>query len=102
MQLASAVKAEAIQTLQQLHFFAPRHVNLSALVPDLIKGLASQDLPLRRACASCLRQLSQREARELSDHGKLCIQDAGRTACRSLEGLYKAAADPFDRHSLLL
>ena len=33
------VQAEAIQALQQLHLFAPRHVNLSILVPKLIKAL---------------------------------------------------------------
>ena len=31
----SQVKAEAISCLQQLHLFAPRHVNLSTLVPHL-------------------------------------------------------------------
>ena len=31
----SVVGAEAIACLQQLHMFAPRHVNLSTLVPDL-------------------------------------------------------------------
>ena len=31
----SVVGAEAIACLQQLHMFAPRHVNLSSLVPHL-------------------------------------------------------------------
>lgn len=31
----SLVQAEAIACLQQLHMFAPRHVNLSSLVPNL-------------------------------------------------------------------
>ena len=33
------VKAEAIVCLQQLHMFAPRHVNLSSLVPVLCVSL---------------------------------------------------------------
>lgn len=31
----SLVQAEATGCLQQLHLFAPRHVNLSSLVPTL-------------------------------------------------------------------
>lgn len=31
----SLVQAEAITCLQQLHMFAPRHVNLTSLVPHL-------------------------------------------------------------------
>ena len=31
----SMVQAEAISCLQQLHLFAPRHVNLTTLVPHL-------------------------------------------------------------------
>lgn len=31
----SLVQAEAIACLQQLHMFAPRHVNLTTLVPHL-------------------------------------------------------------------
>ena len=31
----SQVQAEAVACLQQLHLFAPRHVNLSTLVPHL-------------------------------------------------------------------
>lgn len=31
-----AVQAEAITCLQQMHMFAPRHVNLSTLVPVLV------------------------------------------------------------------
>ena len=31
----SLVEAEAISCLQQLHLFAPRHVNLTTLVPHL-------------------------------------------------------------------
>ncbi|XP_072169312.1 HEAT repeat-containing protein 5B-like [Diadema setosum] len=64
----SVVGAEAIACLQQLHMFAPRHVNLSTLVPDLCTALGSQHLLLRRAAVACLRQLSQREAREVCEY----------------------------------
>ncbi|KAB7498931.1 HEAT repeat-containing protein 5B [Armadillidium nasatum] len=60
------VQAEAVTCLQQMHMFAPRHVNLSSLVPSLV--LKSRHLLLRRAAVSCLRQLSQREAWEVCEH----------------------------------
>lgn len=62
------VQAEATGCLQQLHLFAPRHVNLSSLVPSLCKTLASNYLMLRKAAVSCLRQLAQREAKEVCEH----------------------------------
>ncbi|KAL0275721.1 UNVERIFIED_CONTAM: hypothetical protein PYX00_003499 [Menopon gallinae] len=62
------VQAEATGCLQQLHLFAPRHVNLSSLVPNLCKTLSSHHLLLRKAAVSCLRQLSQREAKEVCEH----------------------------------
>ncbi|XP_063873685.1 HEAT repeat-containing protein 5B-like [Scylla paramamosain] len=62
------VQAEAIACLQQMHMFAPRHVNLSSLVPMLVKKLSCNHLLLRRAAVSCLRQLSQREAWEVCEH----------------------------------
>lgn len=63
----SLVQAEAIACLQQLHMFAPRHLNLSSLVPHLCENLSSSHLLLRRAAVSCLRQLATREACEVSD-----------------------------------
>ena len=92
MHIEPIIQAEAIQALQQLHLFAPRHVNLSALVPELIKALKSRDLSLRRACVSCLRQLSQREAKEVSDHARSFMKEKaqdlsiGLAEFRSLEG----------------
>ncbi|XP_077537037.1 HEAT repeat-containing protein 5B isoform X2 [Haemaphysalis longicornis] len=62
------VQTEAISCLQQLHMFAPRHVNLSSLVPVLCSALNCPHLLLRRAAVACLRQLSQREAREVCEH----------------------------------
>ncbi|KAK3093785.1 hypothetical protein FSP39_020183 [Pinctada imbricata] len=63
----SLVQAEAIACLQQLHMFAPRHVNLTSLVPHLCATLGSAHLLLRRAAVACLRQLVTREAKEVSD-----------------------------------
>ncbi|GLH08860.1 HEAT repeat-containing protein 5B [Gryllus bimaculatus] len=62
------VQAEATGCLQQLHLFAPRHVNLSSLVPTLCRTLSSRHLLLRKAAISCLRQLVQREAKEVCEH----------------------------------
>lgn len=62
----SLVQAEAIACLQQLHMFAPRHVNLNTLVPHLCDILSSSHLLLRRAAVACLRQLVTREAKEVS------------------------------------
>lgn len=62
------VQAEATGCLQQLHLFAPRYVNLSNLVLTLCRTLSSDYLILRKAAVSCLRQLTQREAKEVCDH----------------------------------
>ncbi|PVD26321.1 hypothetical protein C0Q70_13992 [Pomacea canaliculata] len=62
----SLVQAEAIACLQQLHMFAPRHVNVNTLVPHLCDILTSSHLLLRRAAVACLRQLVTREAKEVS------------------------------------
>nr|CAB3252346.1 HEAT repeat-containing protein 5B-like [Phallusia mammillata] len=61
------VQAESISCLQQLHLFAPRHVELSTLVPRLGRCLSSWHLILRRASVSCLRQLSQKEAADVCE-----------------------------------
>ena len=34
------VQAEAVTCLQQMHLFAPRHVNLSTLVPTLVVSIS--------------------------------------------------------------
>lgn len=62
------VQAEVTGCLQQLHLFAPRHVNLSALVLSVCRTLSSNYLVLRKAAVACLRQLAQREAREICEH----------------------------------
>ncbi|XP_006835427.1 PREDICTED: HEAT repeat-containing protein 5A [Chrysochloris asiatica] len=69
------VQAQAISCLQQLHMFAPRHVNLSSLVSCLCVNLCSPYLLLRRAVLACLRQLVQREATEVSEHAVLLAKD---------------------------
>lgn len=103
----SLVQAAAISCLQQLHMFAPRHVNLSSLVPCLcVRQLMPQDtrtaalpclnlhttfllscvmqvhlssshLLLRRAAVACLRQLAQREAAEVCEYAMSLAKRAG-------------------------
>lgn len=103
----SLVQAAAISCLQQLHMFAPRHVNLSSLVPCLcvrqrqvednqqqfhfvlmlkpvsLLGcgtqvhLSSSHLLLRRAAVACLRQLAQREAAEVCEYAMSLAKRAG-------------------------
>ncbi|XP_032964232.1 HEAT repeat-containing protein 5A isoform X2 [Rhinolophus ferrumequinum] len=79
------VQAQAISCLQQLHMFAPRHVNLSSLVSCLCEilldnsvlvNLCSPYLLLRRAVLACLRQLVQREATEVSEHAVMLAKDS--------------------------
>ncbi|XP_053331518.1 HEAT repeat-containing protein 5A [Spea bombifrons] len=69
------VQAQSISCLQQLHMFSPKHVNLSSLVPTLCVHLCSPHLLLRRAVLSCLRQLAQREAAEVSQHAMNVAKD---------------------------
>ncbi|XP_055550185.1 HEAT repeat-containing protein 5B isoform X2 [Wyeomyia smithii] len=69
------VQAEATGCLQQLHLFAPRHVNLSTLVPNLCQNLNSNYLMLRKAAVSCLRQLTTREAKEVCEHALNLVSD---------------------------
>ncbi|XP_043914483.1 HEAT repeat-containing protein 5B isoform X2 [Protopterus annectens] len=73
----SLVQAAAISCLQQLHMFAPRHVNLSSLVPSLCVHLCSSHLLLRRAAVACLRQLVQREAAEVCEYAMIMVKNAG-------------------------
>ncbi|XP_008565380.1 PREDICTED: HEAT repeat-containing protein 5A, partial [Galeopterus variegatus] len=70
------VQAQAISCLQQLHMFAPRHVNLSSLVSCLCVNLCSPYLLLRRAVLACLRQLVQREAAEVSEHAVMLAKES--------------------------
>ncbi|KAM6973609.1 HEAT repeat-containing protein 5A [Aplochiton taeniatus] len=81
------VQAQAISCLQQLHMFAPRHVNLASLVPSLCEilldysmlvNLCSSYLSLRRAVVACLRQLAQREALEVSEHAVALVKELPR------------------------
>ncbi|XP_052870184.1 HEAT repeat-containing protein 5B isoform X2 [Anopheles cruzii] len=74
------VQAEATGCLQQLHLFAPRHVNLSTLVPNLCQNLSSNYLMLRKAAVSCLRQLTTREAKEVCEHAANLVSDEDRYA----------------------
>lgn len=81
------VQAEATGCLQQLHLFAPRHVNLSALVLSLCKTLSSNYLMLRKAAVACLRQLAQREAKEICEHALSLSSDDPSSIIMSETGL---------------
>ena len=70
----SLVRSEAIYCLQQLHIFAPNFLNLSTFIPQLCATLFSNHLLLRRASVACLRQLAQREAADVREHGLLEIK----------------------------
>ncbi|XP_075452758.1 HEAT repeat-containing protein 5B isoform X5 [Ascaphus truei] len=80
----SLVQAAAISCLQQLHMFAPRHVNLSSLVPCLCVHLGSSHLLLRRAAVACLRQLAQREAAEVCEYAMNLAKNAGDKETRGI------------------
>ena len=82
-QTDSVVQAEAINCLQQLHVFAPRHVKLGTVVRRLCANLSSPHLLLRRATVACLRQLSQREAREVCEHAMAAGTDAAKAQASS-------------------
>ncbi|XP_078491480.1 HEAT repeat-containing protein 5B-like [Ciona intestinalis] len=69
------VQAESVGCLQQLHMFAPRHVEVASLVPRLCRYLSSWHLILRRASVSCLRQLAQKEALEVCQIASTNTQD---------------------------
>lgn len=72
------VQSEAVACLQQLHMFAPRHVDLATLVPQLCIMMQSPHLILRKAAVACLRQLAQREAKEVRDHAQVLIPEGQR------------------------
>ncbi|VDM62668.1 unnamed protein product [Angiostrongylus costaricensis] len=67
------IKSEAISGLQQMHLYGPRYVNLGHLVVDIATFLSSQHLCLRKASLCCLRQLVQREAREVREHAQVLV-----------------------------
>uniref|UniRef100_A0A158R4G2 HEAT repeat-containing protein 5B n=1 Tax=Syphacia muris TaxID=451379 RepID=A0A158R4G2_9BILA len=67
------VEAEAIFSLQQLHLFAPRYVHLDRLVTHLCRLLSSPHLILRKASVCCLRQLVQKEAKEVREHAQTLV-----------------------------
>lgn len=88
------VQAEATGCLQQLHLFAPRHVNLSSLVPTLCGNLSSNYFILRKAAISCLRQLTTREAKEVTEHAiNIFTDDDGLLSEYGLMGVLFAMLD---------
>uniref|UniRef100_A0A674A2M0 HEAT repeat-containing protein 5A n=1 Tax=Salmo trutta TaxID=8032 RepID=A0A674A2M0_SALTR len=92
------VEAQAISCLQQLHMFAPRHVNLASLVPSLCVNLCSSYLSLRRAVVACLRQLAQKEALEVSEHAVALVKELPPEMCLEV-GLEGALFSLLDRES---
>ena len=90
-------QAEALSCYQQLYLYAPKYVSLLTLVPQLFDILqlsqeqidvlddwssaaavvikSSPLVVLRRAAASCLRQLAQREPQELIDHAVRALNE---------------------------
>ncbi|CAH0402325.1 unnamed protein product [Chilo suppressalis] len=64
-------RAEAAGGLQQLQMFAPDHISLHTIVPQLCRDLSSSELAVRRAALCCLRQLSQKEAAEVCKYAML-------------------------------
>lgn len=64
------VQSEAVTSFQQMHMFAPKHVNFTLLVPQLVNHLASPHLLLRQSAIDCLRQLCQRETGQVCDIAK--------------------------------
>ena len=88
------VQAEATGCLQQLHLFAPKHVILSSLVPTLCGNLSSNYLILRKAAISCLRQLTTREAKEVTEHAiSIFTDDDGLLSEYGLMGVLFAMLD---------
>uniref|UniRef100_A0AC34Q6C8 HEAT repeat-containing protein 5B n=1 Tax=Panagrolaimus sp. JU765 TaxID=591449 RepID=A0AC34Q6C8_9BILA len=67
------VKAEALACWQQLHLFAPRFVQLDKLVTNICNLLYNSHLVLRKAAVSVLRQLLQREVKEVREHAQALI-----------------------------
>ncbi|XP_055352546.1 HEAT repeat-containing protein 5B-like isoform X2 [Paramacrobiotus metropolitanus] len=61
------VQSEAVTSFQQMHMFAPKHVNFTLLVPQLVNHLSSPHLLLRQSSIDCLRQLCQRETGQVCD-----------------------------------
>ncbi|KAL4613050.1 HEAT repeat-containing protein 5A [Arapaima gigas] len=81
----SMVQTQAIICLQKLHMFAPRHVNLTSLVPSLCVHLHSSYLYLRRAVVACLRQLTQREAVDVSEYALNMVKELPRKESTQLD-----------------
>eukprot|EP00039_Didymoeca_costata_P007296 m.98322 g.98322 ORF g.98322 m.98322 type:complete len:1851 (+) comp13631_c1_seq1:176-5728(+) len=63
------VRLAGLHGIQQLIMFAGKQVNLPTFIPLLQATLSSPNLQLRAAAAACLRQISQREAALVAQHG---------------------------------
>jgi hypothetical protein len=89
------IKSDAIACYQHLHLFAPRYVELNGLVLKICVSLHALYIPgicfkclnkiflkellsnpnviLRKSAVACLRQLLQRETKEVREHVKSLI-----------------------------
>lgn len=63
-------------------------MDLIRLVPTLCRLLRSSHLVLRQASVACLRQLSQREAREVCEHAMALINAQSIKETHSLEAMH--------------
>jgi HEAT repeat-containing protein 5 len=86
------IKFEIIDILLQLHFFAPKFMHLSRLMPELMQTLASQDLALRQASVVCLKQLIEHEGNNTYEYARVFLGEQTQNIqielsnYRSLEG----------------
>ncbi|RWS31952.1 HEAT repeat-containing protein 5B-like protein, partial [Leptotrombidium deliense] len=83
------VQSEAISCLQQLHLFAPKHVNLMHVVPVLCRAIRSSHLYLRRAAVSCLQQLAQCDAKEVCDQSYKWLETIRATDSKDLKNYFQ-------------
>lgn len=62
---------ESIYVYQEMYSFASRYIHLSELIPDLVRGLINDNLPFRQACISCLKQIIEREPKEVCKYARV-------------------------------
>eukprot|EP00041_Stephanoeca_diplocostata_P038665 m.1540274 g.1540274 ORF g.1540274 m.1540274 type:complete len:1737 (+) comp25248_c0_seq2:948-6158(+) len=64
------VRLTGLNGMQQIIIFAPKFVDIPTFIPRLQTTLSSRFLQLRLAAAACLRQLAQRDAGLVLQHGE--------------------------------
>ena len=63
------VQLSALDCMQHMMLFTPKHIDLPSFLPYLEKKLSSRHFFMRNASVSCLKQLVQREPELVSAHG---------------------------------